>query len=210
MASNSLPPPARLRCVCARASLEHAVFVGSPRFHHIRSRLSPARLCAACASVRSVRLPCPRRGGALPSGSARLVVEPRRCSAMESQERACAPRRAGCARHGFLRVDLRLAAISRREGLPRKSFSAIGPMDTISGVRLLTRARHRVLWCVSFAALTNLPGWSCIRAAPTAAGADGRPGMRWGPTSPGRDRLTLLHVKARCIRPWAFEVDEGS
>ena len=37
---------------------------------------------------------------------------------------------------------------------------------------------------------------------------------RWnidtGATFAGRDRLTLLHVNARRIRQWTFEVDEGS
>ena len=36
---------------------------------------------------------------------------------------------------------------------------------------------------------------------------------RWnidtGATFPGRDRLTLLHVNARRIRPWTFDVDEA-
>ena len=36
---------------------------------------------------------------------------------------------------------------------------------------------------------------------------------RWnidtGATFPGRDRLTLLHVNARPIRPWTFDVDES-
>ena len=35
---------------------------------------------------------------------------------------------------------------------------------------------------------------------------------RWnidtGTTFPVRDRLTLLHVNARRIRPWTFDVDE--
>ena len=30
-----------------------------------------------------------------------------------------------------------------------------------------------------------------------------------GATFPGRDRLTLLHVNARPIRPWTFDVDES-
>ena len=38
-------------------------------------------------------------------------------------------------------------------------------------------------------------------------------GNRWnidtGATFAGRDRLTLLHVNARRIRPWTFDVDEG-
>ena len=37
---------------------------------------------------------------------------------------------------------------------------------------------------------------------------------RWnidtGATFAGRDRLTLLHVNARRLRPWTFDVDEGS
>ena len=37
---------------------------------------------------------------------------------------------------------------------------------------------------------------------------------RWnidtGATFPGRNRLTLLHVNARRIRPWTFDVDEES
>ena len=41
-----------------------------------------------------------------------------------------------------------------------------------------------------------------------------RVGNRWnidtGATFPGRDRLTLLHVNARRIRPWTFEVGPGS
>ena len=139
----------------------------------------PCRLCATCTSVRYVRSPCPRRGGALPSCSGVSAIESHRYPAMESQARACAPRRAGRARHEFLRVDFRLAAISRRDGLARKSFSAIAPMDTISGVHPLARVRHRVLCCVSFAALANLPGSSCIRAARTDCRCRGRPGMRW-------------------------------
>ena len=93
----------------SHGSLRHAGAVGSrrmcARFNHTGSRPSPVRPAGPRGSTgrhcrlrhmffRDVRpTRCPRRGGALPSCSSIPAVESRRHCAMESQERACAPRR---------------------------------------------------------------------------------------------------------------------